>query len=205
MAAIGAGNAGVALSSIRPTAAAARTTQVHWLSGAAGAKLIAVGAAFWLLGGATGAAVYRAFRPQEVRVVYVGHPVPVGIALPEPHSATSAKSMVEPVEPSSASRNARAKLDPSGENSDLAHERPLLDDARAANARGEPEQALALTARHARQFPHGKLSEEREALAIRALVALNRGEEARKRAEQFRVTYPESFLIPALDAALSGP
>lgn len=64
---------------------------------------------------------------------------------------------------------------------------------------------LGAVAQHRQQFPHGRLTEEREALAIRALLALGRTEGARQRAAAFRVNYPNSFLIPALDSALSAP
>ena len=47
------------------------------------------------------------------------------------------------------------------------------------------------------------MAEEREALAIRALLALGRGDEARERAAGFRAAYPHSFLTPVIDSALS--
>jgi hypothetical protein len=88
--------------------------------------------------------------------------------------------------------------------SDLARERALLDVARASAARGEPADVLAQVARHRQQFPQGKLSEEREALAIRALLSLGRQQEARARANAFRAAYPNSFLAPVLEAAAAA-
>jgi len=60
-------------------------------------------------------------------------------------------------------------------------------------------------AQHRRQFPRGRLAEERDALAIRALISLGRTTEARQRARAFRTAYPNSFLAPALESALSKP
>jgi hypothetical protein len=48
----------------------------------------------------------------------------------------------------------------------------LLDQVPANAARGEPALVLAEVDRHRRQFPRGRLAEERAALAIRALLAL---------------------------------
>jgi hypothetical protein len=81
----------------------------------------------------------------------------------------------------------------------------LLDLARANAARGEPALALTQTEQHRQQFPHGRLTEEREALAIRALLSLGRTADAQARAQAFRATYPNSFLTPVIDSALSAP
>ena len=42
-------------------------------------------------------------------------------------------------------------------------------------------------------------------MAIRALHSLGRDDEARARAQAFRVAYPNSLLTPAIDSALFGP
>jgi hypothetical protein len=91
-------------------------------------------------------------------------------------------------------------VDTSGQH--LAAESAILDVARAAIARGEPDQALAAIERHASSFPRGVLREEREALAVKALVLAGRGEEARARAAAFRARYPASFFLPALESSL---
>lgn len=44
------------------------------LGGAVGSKALAVAAGIWLLGGVTGAAIYRVLGPHELRVVYVDRP-----------------------------------------------------------------------------------------------------------------------------------
>jgi hypothetical protein len=91
------------------------------------------------------------------------------------------------------------RQEPQTARSRLALERRLLDQARAALERGEPALALSVTALHERQFPAGALAQEREAMAIRALVALGGTAEARMRAARLRVRYPESVLLSTID------
>jgi hypothetical protein len=87
---------------------------------------------------------------------------------------------------------------------DLAAERSLLDEARAALARGEGARCLATLARHQSEFPGGRLSLEREVLTIQALVVSGRRDEAVRRAQAFRAAHPKSLLWPAVEAAV-GP
>jgi hypothetical protein len=204
-----AGGAGAAAKhSVAPSA---HPTALSVFGGAAGTKVLAVAAGIWLIGGVTGAAIYRAWRPQEVRVVYVDRAATVRAAAPvsAPEDAILPAASAQPgALPKTASANrtsARPSASTGSESgSDLARERALLDVARASASHGEPEQVLAVVAQHRQQFPHGRLSEEREALSIRALLSLGRAEEARQRAEAFRAAYPHSFLIPALESALSA-
>lgn len=76
-----------------------------------------------------------------------------------------------------------------------AEEHRVLDEARAAIVRGEPEKALDATAQHAARFPHGTLAEERYALRIRALARLGRTAEAEASLAEMRARYPRSFLL----------
>jgi len=55
-----------------------------------------------------------------------------------------------------------------------------------------PARALELTNEHAARFPGGVLTQEREVIAIEALVALGRGAEARQRAASFVAHFPAS-------------
>lgn len=77
----------------------------------------------------------------------------------------------------------------------VAAEHRVLDEARAAVVRGEPEKALVATAEHAQRFPRGTLTEERYAIEIRALAHLNRKNEARAALEELTTRYPHSFLL----------
>lgn len=67
----------------------------------------------------------------------------------------------------------------------------LLRDARLA-LRGSPARALALTEEHARAYPQGKMTQERELIAVSALVALGRRTAALSRAASFERLYPTS-------------
>lgn len=84
----------------------------------------------------------------------------------------------------------------------LAAEQSLLDPARAALASGDGAAALARLALHERRFPAGLLSQEREAMAIRALVLTGARADAERRAAAFRSRYPGSLLGPTIDATL---
>jgi outer membrane protein assembly factor BamD (BamD/ComL family) len=99
--------------------------------------------------------------------------------------------------------SASAPLVESREPEDLAKEQLLLDTARAALARGRANDALAAVASHAAQFPRGRLAEDREAIAVQALAAAGRTEEARLRAKGFRVRYPRSIYLKAIERSLA--
>ena len=120
----------------------------------------------------------------------------------------------QPNPPSTAGSLDRARSDAShpddrvsglghhGKESSLSAERRMLDRARAELAAGRADRALAIAGEHAQRFPQGKLSEEREALAVRAFVMRGDAAEARQRAEAFRERYPNSFMTPAVETAL---
>jgi hypothetical protein len=78
----------------------------------------------------------------------------------------------------------------------LTRERELIDTMRSGITNGRPADALAIGQEHARTFPYGALVEEREVLAITALVRLGRFPEARIRAARFKREHPQSFLRP---------
>jgi outer membrane protein assembly factor BamD (BamD/ComL family) len=78
----------------------------------------------------------------------------------------------------------------------------ILDAARVALGREDAASALAATETHAQRFPRGQLSEEREAIAIQALVLLGRLPDARARTDRFARAYPTSALLPVLREAL---
>jgi hypothetical protein len=70
-------------------------------------------------------------------------------------------------------------------------EADLLGSAQRALATS-PGRALSLAGEHARRFPGGLLSQEREVLAIEALSRLGRTAEAKARAQRFLRTFPRS-------------
>lgn len=99
-------------------------------------------------------------------------------------------AMVETVEPA---------IEPAVE--DPAAELGLIRDAGRAMA-GNPSRALELTREHERRFPSGQYAQERERIAIEALVRLGSRAQAVERADRFRSRYPRSSLIPRIDAIL---
>ncbi len=80
----------------------------------------------------------------------------------------------------------------------------LLADAQAVLAQ-QPAESLARCEDHSRRFPRGTLVQEREVLAIDALVRLNRRAEAEARANRFRAAFPRSGHLRRIDALLSPP
>lgn len=87
--------------------------------------------------------------------------------------------------------------------SSLATERHLLDAARQALARGEPEAGMTPLGLHAKRFPRGVLAEEREALGVRLLAALGNRGAALERAQRFHQRFPNSLFTPAVDSAVA--
>ncbi len=83
-------------------------------------------------------------------------------------------------------------------------ERLLLDQARAAERAGDHEGALSPLLEHARRFPHGRLTEEREALVVLALARSGRAAEARSRGARFEQQYPGSLFFAAVSDALAS-
>jgi hypothetical protein len=67
----------------------------------------------------------------------------------------------------------------------------LLQRANAA-LKGQPAQALALAFEHRQLFPAGNLGQEREVIAIKALVALGDSARARESLARFESVYPRS-------------
>ncbi|MEA2753386.1 MAG: hypothetical protein QOI41_7529 [Myxococcales bacterium] len=161
-------------------------------------------AAALAIGGAAGMLVPRA--PVERIVVVPAPPTSassvapsIAIALAPSLPAIDAKDL--PSLPSAAPADAAAGSGTTRNGDDLAAERAALDVARTALGRGDGKNALVACDDHARRFPRGALSEEREAIAVQALVLEHRPDDARARAERFRKTHPRSILLPAVLAA----
>jgi hypothetical protein len=69
---------------------------------------------------------------------------------------------------------------------------------------GEHAAALATLDAHLAAFGDGLLAQEREVLAIQALVALQRSDEAKARAERFKARWPTSSHRLRLEGLLDG-
>lgn len=81
---------------------------------------------------------------------------------------------------------------PPAERDDLPAELRWIESAQTALAADDPAAARAALRGHARAFPHGHLSEEREALGVQVLCASGRAEEARLAAAAFVARHPTS-------------
>jgi hypothetical protein len=168
-------------------------------------KLAALAVGALLLGGVGGAALYGTLRPASVKLVYVDRPVLLPLAQrPAPRAREAALPVASALPPTSP-RSAKATPATNTDTSELARERALLDLARKSSAQGDAASALQTAELHRSQFPKGRLAEEREALAIRALSTLGRSVEARERAQAFRAAYPNSFLAGIVEPAASAP
>jgi hypothetical protein len=69
---------------------------------------------------------------------------------------------------------------------------------------GDPREALRMLDRAAADFPNGALVQEREALAIRALVDSGQKDTARRRGEAFLRAYPRSPHAAEVRATVGG-
>ncbi len=74
----------------------------------------------------------------------------------------------------------------------------LLKRAREALARN-PGTALALAEQHRELYPKGRLGQEREVIAVTALMRMGLPTSAKDRAEQFKRSYPRSAYIGQLE------
>ena len=89
---------------------------------------------------------------------------------------------------------------PSNQPSDVE----LLQQARTLLGTS-PAEALALAREHGARFPNSAFAQEREMIAITALVRLGRHQEAQARAENFRRTYPTSAHLRQLEKLTPAP
>lgn len=163
-------------------------------AGVATKLVVALVAGGTLVGAGVGAWAARTWLPVEPKVVEVVKTVevvrevevPVRVEVPVPTPAPSP----EPKRP--------VVSDPA-----LARERVLVDTARSAVLKADGAAALKAVEAHAREFPKGRLAEERESLAVQALVVAGRRAEAMARAEAFHRVFPRSLLGPVVDDALA--
>ncbi|HXJ19061.1 MAG TPA: hypothetical protein VMT03_02425 [Polyangia bacterium] len=119
---------------------------------------------------------------------------PVRTALLAPPAAPAPKPPAVSVEEAPAQPVAPARPSEDTASAELR----LLRQARDAVARQDYAAALPPLAEHARRFKNGRLTEEREALRIKALAGLGRTDEARRAAQGFQNRFPRSVLLPAV-------
>lgn len=114
---------------------------------------------------------------------------------PPPPPANSAASAAEP-RPSAKSASPRESY---------AAELELLRRAQAAYGGGDFSGSLVSLNEHARQFPNGRLAEEREALRVSCLKGLGRSSDARRAAASFAQRFPHSVLLSRTTAPETAP
>lgn len=170
----------------------------------------------FVTGAATGAGgvhlAERSRRPPPAPVPVAApaprHEVPAPPDGPEPtppaSPAPTPSASGPPVRPRAPSAAETTRATPGRPDDPLAAERSLVEMARAALSRGQAERALAALRRHARQFPSGELTEEREGLLVQALVGAQKYDQAREKAEQFKKRYPRSLFAPVVDQAIGS-
>ena len=163
-----------------------------------GAFVAAVGLGFWLAPGESGEAPPSA-RP--VAPAKVGAPPPSASAAAPAATPQAAASSVEPAAPGPTRRRSLPRVASVPAAPSPEQELALLERSRAALDR-DPALALGAAQAHARAYPNGILAQEREVLAIEALLKLRRRAAAIARAEQFVRHYPESSHMRRVRALL---
>jgi len=116
---------------------------------------------------------------------------PVVLPAPRDERAVATKPKRSPAARRSGESAARSAESAPAAPVDVQAELAILRPARA-HVRSKPARALELVAEHARRYPRGALTEEREVIAIDALVASERLEDAAARAGSFFADYPRS-------------
>jgi hypothetical protein len=151
----------------------------------------------------------------EVRTVYVTAPAASRETAPAASTSvattaipdvpvTSLPNVASPRSsaPAAAVAPAASAAEPKSRDTDLSAERAIIERARAALARGDGAGALTAVEQHEREFAKGQLVEEREVLAVQALVTAGRVQEAAERGARFRKAFPSSLLLPLVDQVL---
>jgi hypothetical protein len=170
-----------------------------WLA----SHVVAVAVASFVGGAATGIVVYSAIqkKPAAPRIVYVDHPTLSIVPAPTPSVLVTPEPQLTPSLPVAPAPHPSGSTKPL---ESLRTERDVLDHARLLLTGGDAQDALTVLDNHATRFPRPQLSEEREALAIQALVALGHYDDARARARAFHEATPNSLFAPVIDSTLAS-
>jgi len=199
-----AGAAGASAAQATPIASA---TGGAVRAGVLAAKPLAIAVAF-ALGAAAGVGAHVAWRARRAPVpthdrhasqpaIAVSAPAPIAIPVPVP--VVVPIPVRAPAPPPAAAPPPRRPVSPRPAASNLATESALVERARTALGRGDATAALAAVDEHARRFPQGTMTEERDAVRIQALALAGRRDEARLRARDFRARFPHSLSGPVID------
>ncbi|MBX7115752.1 MAG: hypothetical protein K1X64_15595 [Myxococcaceae bacterium] len=140
----------------------------------------------------------KTLPPPRERIVEVEKIVRVEVPVPAAPTEVAAK-------PNRIERPAPAVETPAQRSAQLSKENALLEMARSALIAQRPQDALSALDTHGKAFAKPLLTEEREALRIRALLQAGRKDEARAKFSQFETQWPHSIVSESLRSALSPP
>ncbi len=148
------------------------------------------------VGAAVAAATLRSDPPYEPATAPPPPPTPpaaepVPCATPVPSPPASASVALPPGTAPSAERTQRAL----SAQASYAAELRVLQRAQAAYRSEDYGAALRLVEEHRQRFPRGRLTQEREALRVKALAGAGREQEASRAAAAFESQYPRSPLL----------
>jgi hypothetical protein len=162
----------------------------------AAAAIVALGGWWWLHTGSADDSISRASKPAPAAsapakaaanpapgLPGAPHSAPPGAPSPAAADAGAARAPERAAPRSRPSRPARPH--------DALAELELLEQAHRALA-SEPARALAATDTHAQRFANSQYAQERELIAIEALLRLGRLDDARVRGERFLALHPRS-------------
>jgi hypothetical protein len=156
------------------------------------APLLLLGGVAWLLARAPAAAPAAAPEPRAVApAAAVAAPAPERAAAPPPPSPAVVPLPAITPTPRSELAARAAPLPRAAAAVQPPDELSLLRAAQAQLA-SAPALALETLAEHQRHFPQGALAQEREVLAVDALLSLGRFAEARVRADALPLAYPDT-------------
>lgn len=195
---------------LAPKSPVVPATKASWLASKAPFMLVAAASVSGIAAGVLRREPARTVESREAPRLETPAPTPTAKA-PSPETATASPEppTMSPADlPSApvamaAPPPAPVRVAKSAASSDVG-EIALL--ARAHDAlHTEPVRSLALCKEHAQLFPDGHFAQEREAVAIEALVYLGRRDEAARRWSAFRERYPSSSHRVHLESLLAAP
>ncbi len=160
---------------------------------------VAIGVA--AIGAASGGAYYVVAHraPAIAPVVVPSAPRVQTTAPPLPTATTPAPTIDDSAPAPSAKKPPTTKVPV-----DAAAEFDLVQRGGDALLQRHAGDALSLANEHARRFPGGAHAEDRERIAIEALVDLGRTDEAKTRARRFFARYPSSAYRPRIESLVPG-
>ncbi|MCA9595289.1 MAG: hypothetical protein KC776_18350 [Myxococcales bacterium] len=173
-------------------------------SGVLWAKPAAVAALAFAAGALSGGAAMSTRAPVAMARVEQSAPRVVVVHVPTSAPSPTHDDTIEPAELPVERAHRSATLNPAPtRDRSLARERALISRARTALAKQNARDALAALGAHAREFPGGRLTEERESLRVQALVLSGKRDAAEQQASEFAKKYPKSLLRGAVEQSLN--